>query len=174
MGVTDLHLSYKRFKLKLRVFLTGHNVAMVTYYPQKTFQSKSTIHVPWSLSDAETENKVSPIFFPSVTCSVAGKLLMSGLLSLISKIVISTVVVSWSGLCPWSVTRTVRLYDVLVSLSSFVLLEIVPVFWSIENAFASPPDSKLYDSSEFVPASASERHNRHYKNSFAVLITAVR
>ena len=30
MGVTELVLSYKRLKLKLRVFLAGHIVAMVT------------------------------------------------------------------------------------------------------------------------------------------------
>ena len=31
MGVTELNLGYKRSKLKLRVFLAGHIVAMVTY-----------------------------------------------------------------------------------------------------------------------------------------------
>ena len=31
MGVTELVSSYKRLKLKLRVFLAGHIVAMVTY-----------------------------------------------------------------------------------------------------------------------------------------------
>ena len=31
MGVTELFLSYKRSKLKLRVFLAGYTVAMVTY-----------------------------------------------------------------------------------------------------------------------------------------------
>ena len=31
MGVTSSLLSYKRLKLKLRVFLVGHIVAMVTY-----------------------------------------------------------------------------------------------------------------------------------------------
>ena len=31
IGVTKLVSSYKRLKLKLRVFLTGHIVAMVTY-----------------------------------------------------------------------------------------------------------------------------------------------
>ena len=31
MGVTEFVLSYKRLKLKLRVFLAGHIVAMVTY-----------------------------------------------------------------------------------------------------------------------------------------------
>ena len=32
MGGTELVLSYKRLKLKLRVFLAGHIVAMVIYY----------------------------------------------------------------------------------------------------------------------------------------------
>ena len=32
MVVTKLVLSYNRLKLKLRVFLAGHRVAMVTYY----------------------------------------------------------------------------------------------------------------------------------------------
>ena len=32
MVVTKLVLSYNRLKLKLRVFLGGHRVAMVTYY----------------------------------------------------------------------------------------------------------------------------------------------
>ena len=31
MGVTVLVLSYKHLKLKLRVFLAGHSVAMVIY-----------------------------------------------------------------------------------------------------------------------------------------------
>ena len=31
MGVTELVFELKRFKLKLRVFLAGHIVAMVTY-----------------------------------------------------------------------------------------------------------------------------------------------
>jgi len=35
MGVTELVLSYKRSKLKLRVFLAGHIVAMVTYCATK-------------------------------------------------------------------------------------------------------------------------------------------
>ena len=35
MGVTELVFSYKRLKLKLRVFLAGHIVAMVTYCSTK-------------------------------------------------------------------------------------------------------------------------------------------
>ena len=35
MGVTELVLSHKRLKLKLRVFLAGHIVAMVTYCTTK-------------------------------------------------------------------------------------------------------------------------------------------
>ena len=35
MGVTKLFLSYKRLKLKLRVFLASHIVAMVTYCATK-------------------------------------------------------------------------------------------------------------------------------------------
>ena len=35
MGVTSSFLSYKRLKLKLRVFLAGHIVAMVTYCATK-------------------------------------------------------------------------------------------------------------------------------------------
>ena len=35
MGVTELLLSYKRLKLKLRVFLAGHIVAIVTYCATK-------------------------------------------------------------------------------------------------------------------------------------------
>ena len=35
MGVTEFVLSYKRLKLKLRVFLAGHIVAMVTYCATK-------------------------------------------------------------------------------------------------------------------------------------------
>ena len=35
MGSLSLFLSYKRLKLKLRVFLTGHIVAMVTYCATK-------------------------------------------------------------------------------------------------------------------------------------------
>ena len=35
MRVTELFLSYKRLKLKLRVFLAGHIVAMVTYCVMK-------------------------------------------------------------------------------------------------------------------------------------------
>ena len=35
MGVTELVLSYKHWKLKLRVFLAGHIVAMVTYSATK-------------------------------------------------------------------------------------------------------------------------------------------
>ena len=35
MGVTELVLSYKRLKLKLRLFLSDHTVAMVTYYTPK-------------------------------------------------------------------------------------------------------------------------------------------
>ena len=35
MGVTELVLSYKHLKLKLRVFLAGHIVAMVTYCATK-------------------------------------------------------------------------------------------------------------------------------------------
>ena len=32
MGSPKSFLSYEHFKLKLRVFLTGHTVAMVTHY----------------------------------------------------------------------------------------------------------------------------------------------
>ena len=35
MGVTEFVLRYKRLKLKLRVFLAGHIVAMVTYCATK-------------------------------------------------------------------------------------------------------------------------------------------
>ena len=35
MGLTKLVLSYKRLKLKLRVFLVGHIVAMVTHCATK-------------------------------------------------------------------------------------------------------------------------------------------
>ena len=35
MGVTELVFEYKRLKLKLRVFLAGHIVAMVTYCATK-------------------------------------------------------------------------------------------------------------------------------------------
>jgi len=43
MGVTELVLSYKRSKLKLRVFLAGHIVAMVTYFVTKIIQTCSPV-----------------------------------------------------------------------------------------------------------------------------------
>ena len=41
MGVTELVLSYKRLKLKLRVSLAGHAVGMVTYCATKLTETWS-------------------------------------------------------------------------------------------------------------------------------------
>ena len=43
MGGTELVLSYKRLKLKLRVFLAGHIVAMVTYCVTKIIPTCSPV-----------------------------------------------------------------------------------------------------------------------------------
>ena len=43
MGVTSSFLSYKRLKLKLRVFLAGHIVAMVTYCVTKIIPTCSPV-----------------------------------------------------------------------------------------------------------------------------------
>ena len=45
MGVTELVLSYKRSKLKLRVFLAGHIVAMVAYCATKLTATYSPVIV---------------------------------------------------------------------------------------------------------------------------------
>ena len=43
MGGTELVLSYERLKLKLRVFLAGHIVAVVTYWATKLTAACSPI-----------------------------------------------------------------------------------------------------------------------------------
>ena len=43
MGGTELVLCYKRLKLKLRVFLAGHIVAMVTYCVTKIIPTCSPV-----------------------------------------------------------------------------------------------------------------------------------
>jgi len=43
MGVTELVFELKALKLKLRVFLAGHNVAMVTYCVTKIIPTCSPV-----------------------------------------------------------------------------------------------------------------------------------
>ena len=43
MGVTELVLSYKRLKLKFRMFLAGHIVAMVTFCVTKIIPTCSPV-----------------------------------------------------------------------------------------------------------------------------------
>ena len=45
MGVTELIFNYKYLKLKLRVFVTGTTVTMVTFYSKKMIMSC----VPWPI-----------------------------------------------------------------------------------------------------------------------------
>lgn len=135
------------------VFIENINEVIRVYNSLAT--CNSFLYQPWSLSAAVRANKTDPTAAPSDTCIVFGKFLISGLLSFTSRIVITAVADPLSGCAPLSVARTVRVYESLVSRSNSILVEMVPVLESIENAFVSAPEAKLYDRSELLPTSAS-------------------